>query len=109
MVAAGAAVAGWAWFEAGWLRKRVLEVELDVPAELDGIRIALLHSHDRRLFRQTVDSGLYRLVCYGHSHVAAIDQRGDTVVLNPGAIYRANPHSIAIADLPHIHATIINL
>jgi len=31
------------WFEAGWLRRRVLEVELEgVPPELDGIRIAHL-------------------------------------------------------------------
>lgn len=43
MLAAGAAVAAWAWFEAGWLRRRVLEVELvGVPAELDGLRIAHL-------------------------------------------------------------------
>jgi len=33
----------WGWFEAGWLRRRVLEVELeDVPWELDGLRIAHL-------------------------------------------------------------------
>ncbi|MEX0642234.1 MAG: YfcE family phosphodiesterase [Pirellulales bacterium] len=75
----------------------------------DGIRIALLHSHDRRRFRQTVDSGVYRLVCYGHTHVAAIDHRGDTIVLNPGAIYRANPHSVAVVDLPAVQATIIDL
>jgi len=37
------AIAAWGWFEAGWLRKRVLDVELDgVPAELDGLRIAHL-------------------------------------------------------------------
>ena len=43
MLAAGAAVVAWAWFEAGWLRRRVVEVQLDgVPAELDGIRIAHL-------------------------------------------------------------------
>jgi uncharacterized protein len=39
------AVAGlaWGWFEAGWLRKRVLEVELEgLPGELDGLRIAHL-------------------------------------------------------------------
>jgi putative phosphoesterase len=76
---------------------------------LEGVRIALLHSHDRRRFRATVDGGDYRLVCYGHTHVAAIDHRGDTVVLNPGAIYRANPHSIAIVDLPAVQATIIDL
>ena len=31
------------WFEAGWLRTRVLEVPVaDLPAELDGLRIAHL-------------------------------------------------------------------
>jgi predicted MPP superfamily phosphohydrolase len=39
----GAAAMTWGWFEAGWLRRRVLEVELDgVPAELDGLRVAHL-------------------------------------------------------------------
>jgi putative phosphoesterase len=76
---------------------------------LAGVRSALLHSHDRRRFRQTCDSGDYRLVCYGHTHVAAIDQRGDAIVMNPGAIYRAHPHSIAIVDLPEVKATIIEL
>jgi hypothetical protein len=33
----------WGWFEAGWLRKRVVEVELEgLPRELDGLRIAHL-------------------------------------------------------------------
>ena len=33
----------WGWFEAGWLRRQVLEVELEnVPKELDGLRIAHL-------------------------------------------------------------------
>jgi len=77
--------------------------------EFDGVRVALLHSHDRRKFRQVIDSGEYGLVCYGHSHVAAIDRRGKTVVLNPGAIYRAEPHSIAVVDLPAVEATIVEI
>ncbi len=33
----------WGWFEAGWLRRRVVEVELEgLPPELDGLRIAHL-------------------------------------------------------------------
>ena len=33
----------WSWFEAGWLRRRVVEVELEgVPPEFDGIRIVHL-------------------------------------------------------------------
>jgi len=34
--------AAWAWYEAGWLRARVVEIEVDVPRELDGLRIAHL-------------------------------------------------------------------
>jgi len=36
-------VVAWGWFEAGWLRRRIIDVELEgVPPELDGIRIAHL-------------------------------------------------------------------
>jgi predicted MPP superfamily phosphohydrolase len=43
LATAALAAVAWGWFEAGWLRKRVLEVELDgLPPELDGIRIAHL-------------------------------------------------------------------
>jgi predicted MPP superfamily phosphohydrolase len=43
VVLAGAAVLAYGWFEAGWLRFRVLEVEIDgLPAELDGLRVAHL-------------------------------------------------------------------
>jgi len=43
LVLAGLALAAWGWFEAGWLRTRVLEVTLEgAPGELDGLRIAHL-------------------------------------------------------------------
>jgi predicted phosphodiesterase len=73
------------------------------------VRVALLHSHEARRFRETIQGGLYGLVCYGHTHVAAIERRGETVVLNPGAIYRANPHSVAVVELPSVAATIVEL
>jgi predicted MPP superfamily phosphohydrolase len=43
VLAAAVATVAWAWFEAGWLRKRVVEVALPgVPPALDGLRIAHL-------------------------------------------------------------------
>lgn len=43
LVVAVLAALAWGWFEAGWLRRRIVEVELDgVPPELDGLRIAHL-------------------------------------------------------------------
>lgn len=77
--------------------------------EIAGKRIALLHSHDGARFRQTLQSEAWDLVCYGHTHVASIDRYGPTLALNPGALYRANPHSLAIVDLPAVDAQMISL
>jgi putative phosphoesterase len=77
--------------------------------QIEGVRIALVHSHDRRLFVASVGSGRYGVVCYGHTHVAAIEQRGETLLVNPGAIYQAQPHSVAVLELPQKTATIVDL
>jgi predicted phosphodiesterase len=76
---------------------------------IQDVRIALLHSHDRRKLKETIASGNFALVCYGHTHIAAIDRQGATTVLNPGAIYRANPASVAVVDLSTLEPTIIPL
>lgn len=70
-------------------------------------RIAFLHSDDALRFRTTTGAGLYDLVCYGHTHHAEQHREGNTLVLNPGAIFRANPHSIAVVDLVDMKATVV--
>lgn len=70
--------------------------------EIEGKKIAFLHSDDQKRFIETYSSGDYDLVCYGHTHIAESHLEGNTIVLNPGAIYRANPHTIAVVDLPTI-------
>jgi uncharacterized protein len=77
--------------------------------ELEGRRIALLHSDDHRRFRNALSGGEWDLVCYGHTHVASIERHGQTLALNPGALFRANPHSLAIVDLPEVEAAIVTL
>ena len=43
LVAVALACLAYGWFEAGWLRTRVLDVPIDgLPAELEGLRIAHL-------------------------------------------------------------------
>jgi len=66
---------------------------------LAGRRIALLHGDDAQRLLESIEGGQFDLVCSGHTHVAACQRRGKTVVLNPGALYRANPHSIAVVNL----------
>lgn len=77
--------------------------------ELAGRKIAFLHGDDGMLLRETIDGGEWDLVCHGHTHVARQARCGETLVLNPGALYRATPHSIAQVELPTLVATIIPL
>ena len=77
--------------------------------ELAGRRIAFLHGDDARLLVDTIGDGLYDLVCYGHTHQAEQHRAGKTWVLNPGALYRASPHSLAIVRLPEIEITHVTL
>lgn len=77
--------------------------------ELSGCRIALLHSDDARLFRETITGGEFALVCYGHTHVAEMHKEGPTRVLNPGALYRASQHTLAIVDLPELAVTSVEV
>ncbi len=67
--------------------------------EFLGVKIALLHGDDGELLRNTIDSRAWNVVCHGHTHVARRDQVGPTLVLNPGAVYRASPRSLATLDL----------
>lgn len=67
--------------------------------ELHGRRIALLHSDDARRFQAVTEADEYDLVCYGHSHQYEQHRQGKTLILNPGALHRANPHTFAIVDL----------
>lgn len=77
--------------------------------ELAGRKVALLHSDDHKLFRKTIEHGKFDLVCYGHTHVARQESVGGTLVLNPGALYRAHRHTIATVDLTTMAATFITV
>lgn len=70
--------------------------------ELAGCRIALLHSDDADAFETAIASQRFDLVCYGHTHQAKLEQQGRTHVLNPGALYRASRHTVAIVALPEL-------
>lgn len=68
--------------------------------ELAGRRIAFLHGDDSQRLRETIDADRWDLVCHGHTHVVRQERRGGTLILNPGAVHRANPHTVATVELP---------
>ncbi len=52
--------------------------------EADGAVIALLHGHQRELLDALVASQGFDYVVRGHSHRAGTEERGRTLVINPG-------------------------
>ena len=76
---------------------------------LDQRKIAWLHSDDAGRFRDAIDSGQWDLVCYGHTHEAEHHFENSTLVLNPGAIHRAWPLTVAMVELARLEVTLINV
>jgi len=70
-------------------------------------KIAWLHGDNERLLKQTISSGEYDLVCSGHTHQQEQRLVGKTLVLNPGALYRANPRTCAVVDLADLSVTVL--
>lgn len=77
--------------------------------ELAGRRIGMTHGDDVALLTRMIRSHEYALVCSGHTHQKLARQDGPTLVLNPGALYRATQHSIAIVDLQTMQHEIIGV
>lgn len=63
-------------------------------------QIALLHGDDWRALTDAVESQEFDLVCFGHTHEPELRREGRTIVLNPGALYRARPKTFAVVDWP---------
>ena len=70
--------------------------------ELSGKRIAFLHGHQSDKFEQELASGNWDLLCYGHTHVAALQIHDSTMLLNPGAFKRVFRPTVAIVTLPDL-------
>ena len=65
---------------------------------LDGRRIAVTHGDSAREVRRLLELDPDYLL-FGHSHRAADERRGATRWINPGALHRATPRSVAVLDL----------
>jgi putative phosphoesterase len=72
-------------------------------------RIAFLHGDDRRRLQAAIAGGDFDLVCHGHTHAAANYRRGNTLVVNPGALHGTHHPSVAIVDLKAMEAALVTL
>ncbi|HMP77583.1 MAG TPA: YfcE family phosphodiesterase [Kiritimatiellia bacterium] len=74
---------------------------ITIRAELTlaGKSLAILHGHHFAALEQAISGGEYDYVFTGHTHQARDERVGRTRVINPGAVYRASPCTVAMLDL----------
>lgn len=66
--------------------------------ERDGLQIAVFHGHDHRTMDQLLKDPDLDLLFTGHTHVPKDETVGSVRVINPGAVYRANPPGLSVLD-----------
>jgi len=84
---------------------------IEIAGEAAGRRVALYHGTSPVLLRALVESGLYDVVVYGHTHQAVVERRGRTLVVNSGELCGCltGRSSYALLDLGRLEAEILFL
>jgi len=95
------------------MRKYVRDIGLPLPEgdltfELDGKVFAVFHGHEDG-FHSAVESGQFDYILHGHTHRYADSRVSRTRVINPGALHRARPHTVATLDLSTDKLTVLRI
>jgi putative phosphoesterase len=69
-----------------------------VEIELDGKLAAVTHGDDPKIVRRVIDEQRHDYLFVGHSHIKADKHFGNVRLINPGALHRANPKTVALLD-----------
>ncbi len=64
----------------------------------DDKKFMVFHGNDVPLFRKAVSSGKYDYIIKGHTHIFENYTSDTTRIINPGSLYRAEEHTVAILD-----------
>ena len=67
--------------------------------ELDGKKIVVTHGDDARILRTVLQENTANYLFFGHTHAAMDERHGQVRAINPGALYRAKPKTVAVLNL----------
>lgn len=65
----------------------------------DGKTLAVLHGDDAKLKARLLADQQYDYLLQGHTHVRHEQRIGRTLLINPGALHRATPKTVALLDI----------
>jgi putative phosphoesterase len=90
-----------------WDRDGLREAMADIGAtlhdtyghvEIEDKKLAFVHGHEARVFKDLENSGAYDYLFHGHTHVAVDRMSGPTRVINPGALQRAQVKTFVVLE-----------
>jgi len=99
--------AGFVWGNCDWdrigLQRYAKSIEIDCfggfgELELAGKKFALIHGDDAELKRRLLSEQRHDYLLQGHTHVKQDIRVGRMRIINPGALHRANPKTVALLD-----------
>jgi putative phosphoesterase len=79
--------------------------------DADGYKIALLHGDETELLFALIGCQSFNAVVHGHTHNKGIEQRGNTLIINPGELcgYLTGKSTLALLDTTKNEAKIVEL
>lgn len=95
------------WGNCDWdrigLQRYAKSIEIDCfgafgELELDGRKLAVIHGDDPALKRRLLSEQKHDYLLQGHTHVKQDARIGKMRLINPGALHRANPKTVALLD-----------
>lgn len=91
---------------------RDLGIAVDHPAGRltldDGGELAFCHGHETAPLDRALADGV-RYLCHGHTHRTLDTRKGDTRIINPGALFRARQYTVALLETETDHLRFIDV
>jgi len=79
--------------------------------DVGGYKIALLHGDEPELLFALIGSQSFNAVVHGHSHNKGVEQRGNTLIINPGELcgYLTGKSTLCLLDTEKNEVEIVEL
>ena len=74
------------------------EIKDELEFEYKGKKFYVYHGTKKEKLDAAIKSNKYNYVLTGHTHIKKDEKTGNTRVINPGALFRAYPCTIALLD-----------
>src|SRR3989344_2486472 len=75
------------------------EIKDEKEFEYKGKKFYVYHGTKLNILEAAIKSNKYDYVLTGHTHIKRDKKTGKTRIINPGALFRIHPYTVAILDL----------